>query len=338
MRSTRTGRGMRRLAAGAAVAALGLTGIAGCGVGDQVAGIHDVPAEQTGGAPLNEDTAQDIATRAIADASAAATRTGATGEKARRTTMTGSALSVADAMARSKQTPSDTDVLSEPATAEVLGIVRTSTWPRTMVTTTLDEESSTRSLQVLHSRTPTSPYLLDASVAMLGGASVPSLGTVSAGIQTVSDGKGIAVSPKDALDQLATALAYPKPATPKSLGTDDAFTRGVRAGAAAQAKALGKLGSFTQSHTVEDRLTQGYRLADGGALVFGQLRRVDTITPSKSAKQLTLPDEVARILGHRTTTKKVSVTYVEPVVLVVPTSGKATVVGAGEQLATARES
>ncbi|CCH78806.1 conserved exported hypothetical protein [Nostocoides japonicum T1-X7] len=322
-----------------AVALAGALLVGGCGLGDRVAGVHDAPAEQTGGAPLNEQTAQDIATRAIADASAALTGTGAAGEAARRRTLTGSALSVAEAMVSSKQTPTRSDPLTKPVVPQVLGIAKTSGWPRTMVTTTLDA-SSRRSLQVLVSARPSSPFVVSASVTMLSRASVPSLGRVADGIEALpaTRASGLVVSPQGALGQLASAVAYPKPATPKNLATTDAFTTGLRAGAAAQAKALGTLGTYAQKHVTVPRLTNAYRLAGGGALVFGQLSRVDTITPSKSAKQLTLPADVARILGHRTTTKKVTVTYVEPVVLVVPATGQARVVGAVEQLVTAKES
>ncbi len=314
--------------------------VGGCGLGDRVAVLDDAPTEQSGGAPLNEQTAAAIATRAIADASAAVTQTGTAGETARRAALIASALAVAEAMVTSKQPPADTDPLTRPVTPQVLGIVRTTGWPRTMVTTTLDADSSTRSLQVLTSATPTSRFVVAASVAMLSGATIPSLGTVADGVPSLAPGarSGLVVSPAGALDQLASALAHPGPSTPKNLATTDTFTRGIRGGAVQQAKALGALGTFTQKHSVDARLTHAFRLSDGGALVFGQLTRTDTIAPTKKAKKLTLDAHVARALGHATTTKKVTVTYLEPVVLLVPTSGQATVVGADEQLATAKES
>ena len=72
---------------------------------------------------------------------------------------------------------------------------------------------------------------------------------------------------------------------------------GLRTTAAAQAKALGKLGTLTQKHEplLEHAVT--FRLADGGAVTFGLMRRTDTIVRQAHRQGARPPRGVRE--GHR---------------------------------------
>ena len=220
--------------------------------------------------------------------------------------------------------------LATPDVPKVLAIVRGKTWPRTILATTLDAATNTQFLHVLTSATPTSRFVLTASVPMLSGASVPAIGAGGQRVQTVPNGTGLVGAPAAILAEYAAALAYPKPAAAPDVDLTDALTTGLRTNAVAQVASFKKLATLTQSQKVVGAPT-AFRLADGSALVFGQLVRTDTITAAAGAKTVGLPAPIAALLGKTTIAKSVVVTSLETVVLVVPTTGKATVIGADDQ-------
>ena len=79
-----------------------------------------------------------------------------------------------------------------------------------------------------------------------------------------------------------------------------------------------------------------FRLADGGAVTFGLMRRTDTIAVKPTAKELVLPAEYAKVTGKKKVTKSLTLQSLEPVVIVVPTTGKAEVIGARELLVSGK--
>ena len=101
----------------------------------------------------------------------------------------------------------------------------------------------------------------------------------------------------------AAAIAQPKGKATDVVAADDPFATGLKTAAAAQAKALGKLGTLAQGHEprLDDAVT--FRLADGGAVTFGLMKRTDTISVKKGAKELVLPAEYAKLIGKKKVTK-----------------------------------
>ncbi len=329
--------GIRRRATLAVVGAAAAALLTGCGLADRVVGLHPAPTEQVGGAPLNEETAGAIVSRVVAQAEAARAATGSSGERARKAVLTGSALDLAEAAVSSRTKVVAPDPLATPDVPKVLAIVKGRTWPRTILATTLDAASTTQYLHVLTSASPTSPFVLSASVPMLAGASVPAIGPVPEGVDTVRDGTGLVAAPAEILTEYAGALAYPKPAAADHIDLTDVLSTSLRGSAVSQAKTFGKLATLAQRQKVDGTPTS-FRLAGGGALVFGELTRTDTITATSGAKAVTVPAEVAALLRKSRITKTVTVTSVESVVFVVPATGNATVIGAAEQLASAKGS
>jgi len=336
---TRTGAARTRPAARRAaglVAALAATlAMGGCGVTDAVVGIHAAPAEDRSVAAVDQDNAQRIAARVLGAAQSAQAKTGTDAATALEAALTGAALAVGQAaVATHSASATAPDPLTNPGAPKVLAVSQGRTWPRAILAATLDETANRQYLHVLVSSSPTDPFRLAYTVPMHAGASIPSLGTLADGAPLVpaSDATGLVAAPQDLLAEYAGALAYPKAQSAPTIPPTDPFARSLLANAQSQTASLGKLGSLAEKQSVVADDTISFRLADGGAVTFGLLKRVDTITLAKSAKELKLPSAYARLSGKKTVTKSVTVVSLEPVVLVIPTSGTATAVGGDEQL------
>ncbi|GGL41698.1 hypothetical protein H9L10_08595 [Phycicoccus endophyticus] len=324
----------RRLAVLAAATGLAL-GAAGCGATDALVGRHAAPTERTAAAPLDAEGATAVASRLLGAAQAAATATGKKGHAARAEVLAGDALTVADTAAARGLADDATEDLARGPEPTVLAQSQGRSWPRAILATTLEKSTSTQYLHVMVSRAAAKPYRIEASVPMLGGAEVPSLGEAGAGapLVEVGAGKGLVMSPGKAFAAYARALARPAPKkTPAGVVADDPFATALRESATAQAKALGKLATLRQKHVPDLDHALAFRLADGGVVAFGLLRRTDTITAGSDTQELTLPKRYAALVGTKTVESSVRLTSLEPVVLVVPTTGKVEAVGASELL------
>jgi hypothetical protein len=323
-----------RVAVGSLAAAALL--LAGCGTQDALVGLRPAPVEQTAAAaPLDAQGATAVATRLLTAVDAPAEGDAKAAAAARRAVLRGDALTVADARAAGRapaQAPAAG--LATPAKPTVLAQSQGRDWPRAILATTLDERTSTQVLHVLLSEKPDQPFRVTASVPMFGGAKLPALGDPTKGspLLDTSAKNGLASVPKDAVAEYAKALATPKPKATNAVQMDDPFATALRTSAAAQTKALGKLATLSQVHEPLLEQAVSFRLADGGAVTFGLMRRTDTVTLKPAAKELVLPAEYAKVTGKQKATKSFTLSNLEPLVMVVPAAGKAQVIGATELL------
>lgn len=330
---------MRRRSQLAVAASAALLLLSGCGAGSSVAGLHPPPPEVTTKAPITADSAQQIAERVIADArTAEAAGRGGNAADLRSKALTGVELTMAEAAARttSRTVPTTAPVAAVPAT-RVLGISRGRSWPRVIFVSSTDT-SGNQVLQLLTSPDATSPFKLASSVPMEPGTSVAALDEPAEGSPVVTDGAGLPVSPATVLKEYAGGLAFPKPGTATHVDTTDRFASLVRTNAANQAKAFGKLAALQQVQTPLPQDTVALRLRNGGAVVFGLLERVDTITLRSGGQALTPPAEVQALLHQKKLTKSAEKRTLESVVFTVPPSGRATLVGVEEQLSSVKGS
>lgn len=326
----------RTLAVGVLAGALVL---AGCGTQEALVGLRDAPAEQTAAAPLDVQGATAIATRLLTavdtptegDAKAAATARGAV--------LMGDALTVANARAASKAaTEAAPTALVTVPQPTVVAQSQGRDWPRAILATTLDVKTNTQSLHVMLSEKPDQPFRITASVPMFAGAQLPALGDATKGAPLLDTGakNDLAHVPEEAVTAYARALATPKAKATDAVELDDPFATALRASATAQAKALGKLATLAQVHEplLADAVT--FRLADGGAVTFGLIRRVDTISVKPGGLEVKLPAEYVTITGKKKARTSVTLQNLEPFVMVVPRSGKAEVIGASELLTSGK--
>jgi hypothetical protein len=138
------------------------------------------------------------------------------------------------------------------------------------------------------------------------------------------DVAGLVATPRQVVTDLAALLQTGKGAgTPFEAST---VVKEVRAKAAAQARDVKKVAKFTQRHTARRDGTTVIRTADGGALVFAAMDRVDLFTVRKGAGVITPPPAYRALAsGLKKITKSATVTTVETVVLVVPPRGQGSV-------------
>ena len=136
------------------------------------------------------------------------------------------------------------------------------------------------------------------------------------------------------LDRPKAALA----AAGAAVVVKDSFATTLATTAAAQNKALAKLATLTQKHVAATKNLVGFRLADGSAVVFTLLTRTDTIKVGAGAKEIVLPAEYKAITGKAKATKAVTLTSLEPVILLVPSAGAVTAIGAEEILVSGKAS
>lgn len=329
-----TGRSITgRAAVLAATAALTLTG---CGLGSTVVGAKQPPAEVTTVAPISETSAQDIALRVLDDAQKASTATGESAQALRDRALSGSALTMANAESKiAKTAPPTTDPVVKPSEPKVLAISRGQQWPRFLLVQSSLEDGSPV-LNYLSSPDAKTPFRLSASAPMQPGASVAALDTLQQGSQLAKDGTGLAGDPATLLSAYADSLAYPKPKkATASFAGDDRFATSVRQNAAAQAKALGALATFTQTHKPVSGQTVAVALRDGGAVVFALMERGDTIELKPGGKTLTPSPEFQKLIKKRTLTEKAELKTYESVVFTIPTSGASRLVAVDEVLVSA---
>lgn len=327
-----TARTTRALAATVLAGSVALTG---CSV-DSLVGLRPPPAERTDAAPVNEDGALAIAQRTLGRASEAQQKTGKEAVPALKEAMTGSALSIAAAKATVSSTtaaPTNPLALSEPPT--VVAVSQGKQWPRAILAGVLDKQSQTQYLHVLTQADPSEPYLVEVTVPMLPGAALPSLGEFASGAPLVdANDKGeLKAAPNRILTAYAACLRQPKPAKSAYVETDDAFAQALTKNFAAQQKAIGTLGTVSQQHDLVPGQTFVFQLANGGVVAFGRLDRTDTITAGKNLKEFTVPEAYQKVTGKKKASKKITLTSIEAVAIVIPTGEKARVIGAVEQLA-----
>ena len=324
-----------------ATARLAVTGaaalaLAGCGLGSSLAGVHDAPREKTTTAPVSAESAEAIATRVLADAARAREATGEEAKDLRAKALTGAALTVSSADSRLARAGSTaTEPVTKPDAPKVLGISRGTSWPRVMLVQSSREDGMT-ALNLLVSTGAREPFKLASSAPMQPGTSVAALDSLDQGSPLNPSGKGLAIAPEALLTEYAASLDYPRAKAAPHVNQSDVFARAVRANAKAQATSLAKLATLSQKHTAQPRNTVTISLKDGGAVVFGLMERIDTITLKPTGKSLTPNPDFQKLLGKKTLAKRAQMRTFETVVFTVPKSGRASLVAVDETLVSAK--
>lgn len=310
-----------------ACAAATVVVLSGCGVQDSVVHLQPAPTENSEvGAPLREAAAEQIATRVLTQATAADT------QEAVEAIYVGPALRIATmrlARGGGPQGPAPELVLSQqPA---VLAMSRGSEWPRAILAATLDEESSAQHLHVLVSTSATDQFKVYATAKMLPGTSIPALGDLSDGVGFEVATAEAPIEASTVVDDYAKALAFPTPAAVETVGVEDTYAQSVMSNAKAQHESLDDLGALTQAHAPIPDSVLAMTTSDGGAVVFGQMVRTDTITLTDKAKELAIGDPVLQGLsGKKLVTKNFTTRSLGNFIFVAPASGPATLIGAEE--------
>ncbi len=312
------------------VALASVVALGGCGIPDRVVGMRAAPTEVIGAAAFTPAAARQISQRALDVAHEAMTGPDKN-SAARKAALVGPALRLAEVPDKFVAEGA-TSAFTLPPSATLLGVSRGRDWPRYLLTTA--QADGIQSLYVLVQPDAKTPFKLQTTVPMEAGASVPALPPLTEGVQSASSGTDLIASPQKIVDAYAAALAYPTSSSARSsvVALDDAFAKGILASSADQAKALGKLGTFTRSHAAFDQDTVSFQLADGSAIAFVQLSRRDRLKPTSKAKELVLSSALAKLAGTTKVTEAATLDWLETLAIVIPKTGKAQIVAASEQL------
>lgn len=211
-------------------------------------------------------------------------------------------------------------------------------WPRTVVAVTQSKASEVPQAMVLVQQEPRENYKLHSVVGMLPGTTFPQASDDPEEVTTLQPGDGgqLVASPQAALAGLADVLTKKESKFAPKLA-DNTFVEQITAFQKEQVKD-NKNADIKFSHKVVQENTRALRTADGGALVFGYLSNRMISTPSEDGGIVRLDDNYAALAGGDSTTKRVSITFGESVMLYIPPKGndkEVQVVGAAQDLVDA---
>ena len=322
----------RRLVRAGALAVVA-SALAACSPSSTLLGLQPNTAVLSNSPAVTPGQASSIATRAITQAQRAdALRTA----EAARSAYTGLALTVAPAryVVEKVISPSEDSGGALAPVEEPSRIVVTAGrgYPRTVLAVWQPEGSSTRQAVVMTSPDVRTPFRVATRVDLLPGQVLPPTAANTRGASLLTgDVAGLVATPQRAVADFAALLQ-----TGRSGGTPfetSVVASEVRAKAAAQAKDVTKVATFSQRHTAREDGMTVVRTADGGALVFAAIDRTDLFTVRKGAGVITPPPAYRALAsGLKKITRSAAVTTVETVVLVLPPHGKgsARVIGFSE--------
>ncbi|KRE38593.1 hypothetical protein ASG73_06635 [Janibacter sp. Soil728] len=307
--------------------------LGGCGVGTSLAGIHDAPAEKSGGASISSDSASTVSKRVIADAVSVSRQSGKAHDTARDKALSGLALREVDAAVTSKDRQSRAS--KEVKGLKVLAVSRGKDWPRAVLAT-----SQTKDVQYLHvlvSQAADQPYTLFADVPMAAGASVPALAPLEEGAPAKLT-KAPSQDVTAAADSWAKGVAFPAAKkAPKDVSVSDGFSAALKKNAKKTSRELGKLAEYRQSQALAKGESVQFELDGGGSLTFVPMTRTDTVTATKKLKELKIQQPALKhVLDASTVKKSLTVKHVETIAFVTPAEGKSRVVAASDVLHSAK--
>lgn len=305
--------------------------LGGCGIGSSIAGIHDAPAERTGGASVSSGTAREVSDRVVAEAVSVTRKSGKSQDEQRAEVLSGPALREVSAAVTSKDRTSRTG--KDVADLQVLAVSRGTEWPRAVLATSRSKD--VQYLHVLVAQAADQPYTLFADVPMAAGASVPALAPVEEG-SPVRLSKSPSKEVLDVADAWAEGVTFPAGEQPTKVSVGDAFSTALRKNAKQTDKELGKLADYRQRQSVTGAETIEFELADGGRLAFVPMTRTDTIKATKKLKELKIEQTSLRhVLDASKVKKSLSARHAQTVAFVVPAKGQGQVVGASDVLESA---
>jgi hypothetical protein len=312
---------------GLAAALVGIALLSACtGNADEGGAAESTPAVAASAAQTQADTV-------VADAVAARDDVTPAGEAAREKAFTGAALESANAWAKmlpGRTAADKADNELSTTGVKVLGISRSSDLPQQILVQTTLKKSGAPVLALLTSEKAGGPFTVAALTAVLPGARVDALDPLTEGSAAVDDGDALVATPDAVAKAYADSLKYPEP-VPSTVLETDALSKQLAASARAQAAAIKSQGTFTQSHEPKS-IIGGMRLKDGnGAIVFAHLVRSDAIA-LRSPVKLTPSKDLTLLTGIKQITTEANLTSNEIVAFVIPTTGKARVVAASDQL------
>lgn len=211
---------------------------------------------------------------------------------------------------------------------DVVGLAtpRFTRYPLWFVVEVRDRAAEVNRVQVFERATAVDPWFLVASPETLLTTTLPDLRERDGVALAVApdSGTGMAASPQQAADAYAAVLQDPEAPEAATVEQDD-FIAQMRETAERNAALEGV--TFTQSWRAQE-VTHALRTADGGALVFATLERVDSYEVEEGVTVTWPDDSPQQALLESGVSSSGRLTYLHQVLVVVPGgSGKPRIIG-----------
>jgi hypothetical protein len=334
----------RRLARGLAAACIPVLALTGCGGDEELPKAQPAPLPSSAPAVVTDEQVDSIL-GAIGDQVAKADK--ARDKKALAQRAAGPALAQRErAYKNAKKAKKGYAMPAAVASEQILRNASSATqsWPR--VTTVIASGGGQTQALVLSQESPRDDYKLWSQTTLLAGAQIPELNDARQGSALLDPNQsGLALTPKKALSDYAAMLQDGQGAKGKKakaraaeFGSDD-FTKGQVKADADQAKSLKKNNAEVEYTYKAGKTLAAQATADGSALVFGTVTKTVTTKPeSKDGEtgELQLSPPYDKLTGASKTEKGFEVEIASNVVMVIPKSGKATVIGADQLVSGAK--
>ena len=191
-------------------------------------------------------------------------------------------------------------------------------WPRTVMAVTQGEGNTTPQILTLRQDNARASYRLVEAAPLLPGATFPN--ALKAGAEQIPlDSKaGLAYSPAEALrglgDRLTGSDAW-KDKIPENAYIKDTLSY------ESDVTKLSPNGDLSFAHNPTGNDAVAYRTADGGAVLVAPLAFTIDGTPKASGDKLTVTDDAAALAGGKEASNKMSLQFLESVVVYIPGSG-----------------
>ncbi len=306
----------RALATAAAVAVLA----SGCGSRAELLGLRANERPVAGVAALTPAQASSITGRALALAHESDTTRSMQDARA---AFTGAALRTAAAAyavdrALDPATDQGAAALAPAAPASRIVLTAGAAYPRFVLALARQPGAAGEELAVLTSPDARTPYRVASRALLLPRVALPA--TPSPAPLLSAQVGGLVSTPAAAVRDYAALLQ--SGANTATTFAASPVTAGVRANAAAQARSVAKVATFTQRHRPTRDPLVVVRTSDGGALVVAAIERVDRLLVRKGAGFLAPPGSYRALAGGlQRITRSAQVTTVQVVVLAVPRTG-----------------
>lgn len=220
-------------------------------------------------------------------------------------------------------------------------VPKTHDWPRSVMTVTQVDDSTTPVLRVLWQENARAAYREAAESALLPGATVPSFPNESEGTEWVDpgDGSGLVTSVNDAVTAFADVLMRGVSSEHVDVFAGNAFYETVGKEQADESTAATTTCAACFDYEVNHALREGQvwalRTADGGALAVAVLDVTRKFTVNKDGAKMPLDGELKALSGKSVATRALTITGMESIAFVIPpetTGGQVTLIGADRMI------
>lgn len=313
----------RRLAQmGSAFAIVPALGLAGCGQGD----VPEPPKVETPTAPAASVT-DDQLTRILKDVGSTVGESDKKlDEKALKKRADGFFLQQRSAAYKVKKKDKKAKLPAAPVTDDVkVNFTSASdSWPR--ITSAVVSGKDQTQLVTLSQDDPHSQYRLWALNVLLPGAEFPEVEDARVGSELLpADQDGLAMTPKDVVENYADKLERPNKAKRKGDFEDDAFAKQELDSFKKLKKEVEKGNGSAKVSYKPDKQLAAQSTTDGSAVVIGSAVQTTSVSPESRDGQtgeLTIPSPQAKVVGEEKTKKTLETEYRQVYAFVVPKKGE----------------